>query len=83
MTVIVSLLLSKYFDFYSLQHAIAIAIIISTFGTFGDLFESMFKRSIGIKDSGHILPGHGGILDRFDAVLLALPMVFIYLFLFW
>nr|WP_321450222.1 phosphatidate cytidylyltransferase [uncultured Carboxylicivirga sp.] len=51
-------------------------VIISFFGTMGDLIESMLKRNVDIKDSGNILPGHGGILDRFDAVLFAAPMVF-------
>ena len=82
MTIVVSIILSKYFNYYSLQTAVIIAFIISIFGTYGDLIESMFKRSIGVKDSGSILPGHGGILDRFDAVFLALPIVFVYIILF-
>lgn len=55
--------------------------IVLVFGTFGDLVESMFKRSLSIKDSGNILPGHGGILDRFDSIFLSAPFVFLYFFL--
>lgn len=62
-------------------HWLAIAIIMSVVGTLGDLVESMLKRSIHIKDSGSIFPGHGGILDRFDAWLIAFPFVFCYLWL--
>ena len=63
-------------------HWIILAIIIVISGTLGDLVESMLKRSLGIKDSGDVLPGHGGMLDRFDAVLLSAPFVFVYLALF-
>lgn len=74
-------LLSIFFSNISLKNWMAITLIIIVFGTFGDLVESLFKRSINCKDSGKILPGHGGILDRFDAVLLSAPMVLMYLML--
>jgi phosphatidate cytidylyltransferase len=63
----------------NLIDALSFAFLVGVFGTLGDLLESSLKRKVGVKDSGSILPGHGGILDRFDGVMLAAPMVFFYL----
>ena len=57
-----------------------LGLIVVVFGTWGDLVESLFKRTLGIKDSGSILPGHGGMLDRFDSSLLAIPAAVVYLY---
>ena len=57
-----------------------LGLVVVVFGTWGDLVESLFKRTLGIKDSGNILPGHGGMLDRFDSALLALPAAVVYLY---
>ena len=59
---------------------IGLGLVVVVFGTWGDLVESLFKRTLGIKDSGNILPGHGGILDRFDSSLMAIPAAVVYLY---
>ncbi len=59
---------------------LGLGLVVVVFGTWGDLIESLFKRTLGIKDSGSILPGHGGMLDRFDSSLLAIPSAVIYLY---
>lgn len=64
---------------YSMPHCLAIGLIIHVFGVFGDLFESQWKRRYGLKDSGNIIPGHGGMLDRFDSSLFAMPAAACYL----
>ncbi len=64
----------------SMLEWMGLGLIAVVFGTWGDLVESLFKRTIGIKDSGSILPGHGGMLDRFDSSLLAIPAAVVYLY---
>lgn len=73
-------IISHYYLDLTWKQWVTIAVLISCFGTLGDLVESMFKRSINIKDSGGILPGHGGLLDRFDGLLLSAPIVYAYLY---
>lgn len=64
---------------YSLGNCIALGVIVALGGTCGDLFESMWKRHFGVKDSGRCIPGHGGMLDRFDSSLVAIPLAGIYM----
>lgn len=64
----------------SLVQWIGLGLVVVVFGTWGDLVESLLKRTLGIKDSGNILPGHGGMLDRFDSSLLAFPAAVVYLY---
>ncbi|MCI6703051.1 MAG: phosphatidate cytidylyltransferase [Prevotella sp.] len=59
---------------------LGLGLVVTVFGTLGDLVESLFKRTLGVKDSGNILPGHGGMLDRFDSALMAIPAAVIYIF---
>jgi len=61
---------------------VSIAAIVAIAGTFGDLLESKLKRMADVKDSGKLMPGHGGALDRFDSLLVATPFVFVYVCLF-
>jgi phosphatidate cytidylyltransferase len=68
-------------DFNIFQFIITTIIIVIA-GTFGDLLESKLKRMAGVKDSGSLMPGHGGFLDRFDSLLLATPFVWLYIQLF-
>jgi phosphatidate cytidylyltransferase len=74
--------LSRYLDYLSVTQWFVIAVIIIVGGTFGDLIESLLKRSIEIKDSGTVLPGHGGFLDRFDGLLISAPFIVAYLEIF-
>ena len=78
-SLILAIVLSHYYTQLSGVEWMGFALVAVVFGNFGDLFESLLKRSLNVKDSGNAIPGHGGILDRFDSTLMAAPMVFVYL----
>lgn len=77
----VAYLISGWYTSISRIDWMVIATILIVIGTLGDLVKSILKRSINVKDSGNILPGHGGILDRFDSLIMSAPFVFTYLYL--
>ena len=79
--IIAAVILAHFFPILNSWEWIGFALVVVVFGTWGDLCESLIKRHWGIKDSGKILPGHGGMLDRFDSTLLAVPAVLVYLLL--
>jgi phosphatidate cytidylyltransferase len=79
LTLLVARLFSAWLGVADTTGWMIIAFIISVGGTLGDLVESMLKRSLGLKDSGTIMPGHGGFLDRFDSVVMAFPLVYLYI----
>jgi len=79
---IVAWFLSDWLGVVDKIHWVIISLIISVTGTYGDLIESMLKRSTGVKDSGTIMPGHGGFLDRFDSAVVSFPLVYLFISLF-
>jgi phosphatidate cytidylyltransferase len=81
-TAVMGYLISGWLGVVPKEGWVVIAVIISVAGTYGDLIESMLKRSIGVKDSGTIMPGHGGFLDRFDSVVISFPLVYLYIAVF-
>ena len=79
---LVAWVLSYWLGVVNPSQWVIISLIISVAGTYGDLVESMLKRSIGVKDSGIIMPGHGGFLDRFDSAIISFPLVYLFISLF-
>ena len=79
--ILASFALANYFPIMPTTAWVGMALTVVIFGTWGDLTESLMKRQLGIKDSGNILPGHGGMLDRFDSAIMAIPAAVVYLYL--
>ena len=75
-----SFVLAHYFPFMTMWEWAGLALVVVIFGTWGDLTESLLKRQLHVKDSGTILPGHGGMLDRFDSALMAIPAAVVYMY---
>lgn len=82
LTILGAAIWGYYSAYYSMLDWMALAVCVAVAGTAGDLFESKLKRMANIKDSGKIMPGHGGALDRFDSLLVATPFVFVYAYVF-
>ncbi|MFA7492530.1 MAG: phosphatidate cytidylyltransferase [Proteiniphilum sp.] len=81
-TILASLVFDRLYPGFSTIFWMGLAVVIALSGTLGDLFESLIKRTCNVKDAGTLIPGHGGILDRIDSLLVAVPAVYLYLILF-
>ena len=77
-SIVAGIILAQFLMLQSYIHWIFIAVLASVFGTLGDLVESKFKRTANVKDSGNIMPGHGGVLDRLDSIIFVAPIVFLF-----
>lgn len=77
-SIVAGIILAQFLMLQSYIHWVFIAILVSVFGTLGDLVESKFKRIANVKDSGNIMPGHGGVLDRLDSIIFVAPIVFLF-----
>ncbi len=78
-SLIASIIVFKFTSLYTLYIWIFLAVIVSILGTIGDLIQSKFKRKAGVKDSGTLMPGHGGLYDRLDSIIYASPFIYIFL----
>lgn len=79
LSLVMAAIWAQFLDFMPLHHWLILSAISVVAGIYGDLVESLLKRNTGVKDSGSILPGHGGVLDRFDSIILATPFAFVFL----